>query len=65
MLMFKLIAVGGGLGLAGLVGLVGQALANAVMGVIGLGVALFLLAIGLEVVAGLVERTARRSNDIR
>ncbi|MBZ0072730.1 MAG: hypothetical protein WCY26_07095 [Thiohalobacteraceae bacterium] len=63
--MFKLIAVGGGLGLAGLVGLVGQALANAVMGVIGLGVALFLLAIGLEVVAGLVERTARRSNDIR
>lgn len=63
--MFKLIAVGGGLGLAGLVGLVGQALANAVMGVIGLGVALFVLAIGLEIVAGLVERTARRSNGIR
>ncbi len=61
-MMFKLIVTGG---LLGLVGLAGVTLTNVLMGVIGLGIALFVLAIGLEVVAGLIERTTRRTSGIQ
>lgn len=61
-MMLKLIVAGG---LLGLVGFAGMALTNVVIGVIGLGIALFVLAIGLEVVAGLIERTTRRTSAIR
>lgn len=52
--MFKLIFAGG---LVALLGLSGLSLANLVMGTIGLGVALFVLAVVLELVAGLIEAT--------
>ena len=62
MVILKLMIGGGLLGLAGLVGLT---LTYIVLGVIGLGVALFALAVGLELIASLIEHTTRRTSDIQ
>ena len=61
-MMFKLLFGGGLLGLAGLIGVT---LTNILTGVIGLGIALFMLAVGLELFAGAIERTARWTSGIQ
>lgn len=61
-MMLKLMIGGGLLGLAGLVGLT---LIDIVLGVIGLGMALFALAVALELFAGVIEHATRRTSDIQ
>ncbi len=43
----------------------GRAAIRERVGVIGLGVALFALAVGLELIASLIEHTTRRTSDIQ